>query len=283
VTMVAGHGIASHDIEWELSTLDHDELPRLAKGEVHLWIMNLEQPTDSEGASNLGKHEKVYLSWLSSREAKKYTRLPVNQKSHYLRGRIALRKLLGVYLGKNPQDIGLAFGEFGKPALIDCGDGPWFNYSDTQGKVIYAVGDSGELGIDIEHISRQPDYQRILQRKFSPAEAEEVAGSAENVSSQIICQRFLAAWTRKESYGKAIGVGVNYKMNEVEVAKDLGLANISFHANGKKWCLTQLLFEEYVVSLTSSSFEKLRCFRLDNQFEEMIGKEALQSSQPLSQ
>ncbi|MBT5558374.1 MAG: 4'-phosphopantetheinyl transferase superfamily protein [Proteobacteria bacterium] len=274
MTIVSSHGLASHHVEWELSTLERDQLPRLVKGDVHLWAMKLEQPIEGKEVSNLDQQEAIYLPWLSSRESKKYTRLPANQKSHYLSGRIVLRKLLGAYLDKSPQDVGLAFGAYGKPTLLDSDGGPWFNYSDTQGMVIYAFGRSGELGIDIEHLSRATDYRRILKRKFSLAEAEEVAGTTERFSREIISQRFLAAWTRKESYGKAIGFGVNYKMNEIEVAKDLGLANISFSADGISWCLTQLLFTEYVVSLTTSNFENLRCFRLGNQIQSVTATEA---------
>ena len=267
MTTRSAHGIASHDVEWEFAALDSSEQPKLAKGEVHLWAMNLAQLMEGENSNKLGEQEETYLSWLSARESKKYARLSVHQKSYYLHGRIILRKLLGIYLGRNARDIRLAFGEFGKPALVDFCSGPWFNYSDTQDMVVYAFGGSGELGIDIENLSRKPDYQRILQRKFSLAEAEEIASLPDDIPSQIISQRFLAAWTRKESYGKAIGVGVNYKMNEVEVATDLGIANLAFEADTNNWYLTQLLFEEYVVSLTSSSSEKLRCFRLKNQFE----------------
>jgi phosphopantetheinyl transferase len=234
--------------------------------------MNLAQLMEGENSNKLGEQEETYLSWLSARESKKYACLPVYQKSHYLHGRIVLRKLLGSYLGRNAHDIRLAFGEFGKPALMDCCSGPWFNYSDTQDMVVYAFGGSGELGIDIEHLSRKPDYQRILQRKFSLAEAKEIGSLPDDIPSQIISQRFLAAWTRKESYGKAIGVGVNYKMNEVEVATDLGIANLAFEADTNNWYLTQLLFDEYVVSLTSSSSEKLRCFRLKINSNRALGK-----------
>lgn len=267
MTTAPAHGIASREIEWEFAALDSEKQPKLARGEVHLWAMTLAQPAKDDNSRELDEKEESYLSWLTPRESTKYGRLPTHQKSHYLRGRIMLRKLLGIYLGRNASEIGLAFGEFGKPELMGFSDGLWFNYSDTKGMVIYAVSGSGDLGVDIEHLSRKPDYERILQRKFSLAERQEITGSPDDRSSSVIRQRFLAAWTRKESYGKAIGVGVNYKMNGVEVATDLGVANYAFEANEISWCLAQMLFDEYVVSLTSTCIDKLRCFRVDNQFQ----------------
>ena len=129
---------------------------------------------------------------------------------------------------------------------------------------IYVIGDSGELGIDIENLARKSEYQRILQRSSQPQKLLKFPGHSDRHSEQSTGQRFLAGWTRKESYGKAIGVGVNFNMNEVELACDLSTASLEFEACGRSWWLTQLLFDDYVVGLTASYCPKLRFFRLNS-------------------
>ncbi|MBT5032753.1 MAG: 4'-phosphopantetheinyl transferase superfamily protein [Proteobacteria bacterium] len=262
------HGIGSPPVVWEAGSINLTDAPKLSPDELHIWATPL--ATTGE-RSNLLEADVAYLPWLTDREMDKFDRMPADKKGDYLRARVFLRKLLAAYTDTQAGDIELGIGRLGKPQLIGTQGGPAFNYSDTRysdtrGMGIYVIGDSGELGIDIENLARKLEYQRILQRKFSAAEITEISSHSDKCSDshsqQSTAQRFLAGWTRKESYGKAMGVGVNFNMNEVEIACDLGTASLEFEAGGRSWWLTQLLFDEYVVGLTASYFPKLRFFRL---------------------
>ena len=254
------HGIGSPPVVWEAGSINLSDSPTLSSDEIHIWAT----PLVKTGARNkLVETNAAYLPWLTDREMVKFDRMPADKKADYLQARIFLRKLLAAYTDTRAGDIELGIGRLGKPQLVCTQGGLEFNYSDTRysdtgGMAIYVIGDSGELGIDIEHLARKSEYQRILQRKFSAAEITEISSH----SKQSTTQRFLAGWTRKESYGKAIGVGVNFNMNEVELACDLGTARLEFEASGRSWWLTQLLFDDYVVGLTASCCRKLRFFRL---------------------
>ena len=249
------HGIGSPPVVWEAGSINLTDSPTLSSDEIHIWAT----PLATSGVRNkLLETDAAYLPWLTDREMVKFDRMPADRKADYLQARIFLRKLLAAHTDTQAGDIELGIGRLGKPELIGTQGGPAFNYSNTRGMAIYVIGNSGELGIDIENLARKSEYQRILQRKFSAAEITEIS----RYSEQSTGQRFLAGWTRKESYGKAIGVGVNFNMNEVELACDLGTASLEFEAGGRSWWLTQLLFDDYVVGLTASYCPKLRFFRL---------------------
>lgn len=69
-------------------------------------------------------------------------------------------------------------------------------------------GVAGEpLGVDAEQI--RPLRERVLRRVFAP---EEVAAVGESASPDEMFFRF---WTLKESFVKAIGIGISYPMQEV--------------------------------------------------------------------
>ena len=236
MSLAAEYGIASCPLEYA----DNPDFS-LADGELHLWLLTLDQNPN---------HTEEYLSWLSPREQEKYKRLPEQDKAAYLKGRAVLRELLARYCDTAPEQIRLSFGRLGKPALAEEDSSLAFNYSDTNGRVIYALSRSGPVGVDIEKLDRVLDYSRILKRKFSVAETQAVcAGDGPDAEAK----RFLAAWTRKESYGKAIGVGVNYRMNQVELACDLNQASGDFTADSTGWTYHQYAFDDYVACLTTPS------------------------------
>lgn len=93
----------------------------------------------------------------------------------------------------------------GKPYLQDCQD-IHFNISHCQGGVALSLS-SYRTGIDIERA-----------RPFSGVTAAKVLNKAELFSvqqSEEPEREFFRFWTLKESYVKAIGVGLAYPMNEV--------------------------------------------------------------------
>lgn len=111
--------------------------------------------------------------------------------------------LLGMGLGGLPERF--CYGVHGKPFL--CDGGPFFNISHGGG--LAAVVLSGaEAGIDVEPLSSV--YWEVMESVFTSGERDLVESSMEPERT------FCRLWTLKESYVKALGVGVSFPLREVE-------------------------------------------------------------------
>ncbi len=129
-----------------------------------------------------------------------------------------MRELLGRYLNEHPCEILFRFGPYGKPSLASSldDDGLCFNYTDAEGRALYAFAQGCELGVDLEHLSRTIRYRRIAERKFTQSESEALLGLPDAEGRRA----FLGCWTRKEAYGKARGVGICYPLDSVDLCTD---------------------------------------------------------------
>jgi phosphopantetheinyl transferase len=67
--------------------------------------------------------------------------------------------------------------------------------------------------VDIEHLGRQLNFKNVVDARFSETEAQAV--KLDMPEQQVEPRRMLSAWTSKEAYGKALGLGINFEMNKV--------------------------------------------------------------------
>lgn len=202
--------------------------PALTSGEVHLWWVSL---TINE------TQIAEFLPQLSDKQYEKMQRLPTEEKRHrYLAGRCFLHQLLRVYLGSDKFE--LTFGCHGKPSVKNHEAPLQFNFSDTCGYGLFAFSIDAELGVDVESIVRKGRFQQIIDRRFSLSEREKINGQD--------VEQFLACWTRKEAYGKAKGVGLNYPLDKHVLCESLE-QNSTISPDGK-WCLQQLAIEPFCES-----------------------------------
>jgi len=222
----------------------------LRAGEVHLWWVPLQLDEQQLAA---------FLPLLSSKQREKMERLPTQEKRHrYLAGRGFLHQLLCAYL--NVEAFELTFGRYGKPALKDKNLALQFNFSDTCGYGLFALSLDVELGVDLESTSRRGRFQKIIERRFSPQEKMLLDGQN--------AEQFLACWTRKEAYGKAMGVGLNYPLDK-HVLCDSLTEPVLMSPNGQ-WCLQQIAIEhregDFIACLASRGRQEkqLKTFRLRN-------------------
>lgn len=81
-----------------------------------------------------------------------------------------------------------------------------FNLSHCDGLVVCGLS-SQPLGVDAERI--RPLRPRVLRRAFSPAEVQAIMQSPQPDAL------FFQLWTRKESYVKALGIGIAYPLRTV--------------------------------------------------------------------
>jgi len=84
----------------------------------------------------------------------------------------------------------------GKPFLKE---GPFFNISHSQNKIVLALSFHRPVGIDIEYIKPRPHYHKIMKRFFAHEEQNKVE------SSDHPLETFYDLWTQKEAFIKLMG------------------------------------------------------------------------------
>lgn len=178
--------------------------PLLGDNSIHLWALDLEQ------------NEADLAIYLSSADHQRAGRIAQAVKRRlYLGGRAGMKCLLSTYIGVPARDLEFAYGVRGKPVLADSMPAPGihFNYSLSQNKVLYAFSADRELGVDMEALPRRTNAELLARRCLTQSERTAWMNLPESVHNDAM----LCCWTRKEAYGKALGVGIRYYLNEVDL------------------------------------------------------------------
>lgn len=180
----------------------------ICSNEVHVWRLFLDLTTHQCG--NL-------TEILSNDELVRAGRFRFERdQKRFIAGRGILRKILGCYLGVNPQKLRFDYTPHGKPILAtNAGyDTLRFNLSHSGAFALYAVTRGGNIGIDIEHVRNDIDVEQISQRYFSPGEISSLDQTHKKKRSGV----FFQYWTRKEAFLKATGEGLSFPMEQCDVS-----------------------------------------------------------------
>ena len=173
--------------------------------EIHVWLADL---------NSVSTHLGYLKSCLDRRELARMERYSVERsKRRFVSSRSILKVLLGLYCQSSPQDIRLDYGPLGKPYLKQ-NRALQFNTTDSQDVALYVFSNWCELGVDLELATRQVRHELIAPRKFTQEEYQQYTSCTKSRQRKF----FLSLWTRKESYGKALGVGIRYPLNSVNLS-----------------------------------------------------------------
>ncbi|CAK0749851.1 4'-phosphopantetheinyl transferase [Gammaproteobacteria bacterium] len=192
------------------------EISRLAPpapGEVHLWqgcLMDLER----------------YAAWnvLSAVENQRLQGMSHAMTARRFRlTRIALRMLLGRYLGIPPAAVEIALQYRGKPFLP--ASPLQFNISHAGDRLWIALAWNRAVGVDLEQ--ERPLEVLALARRFFHASEADYLGTLDESSRRTAFFRF---WAVKEAYLKATGEGLS----------GLERAVLSDSALNRDWTVTQV-------------------------------------------
>jgi 4'-phosphopantetheinyl transferase len=129
----------------------------------------------------------------------------VADRQRELTSRAALRLLLGAYLDRPAAEISFAVERGGKPVLATVSAGPRveFNVSHAGDWVLLAFTPNRRLGVDVEAWSELASDD-IVHGFFAPAEQATWTQLAPAEKQAA----FFSAWTRKEAFLKALGIGL---------------------------------------------------------------------------
>ncbi|MGI9310954.1 MAG: 4'-phosphopantetheinyl transferase family protein [bacterium] len=217
------HAVGAITPRWTPRAIAADDAPPLAPGQVHLWAIDLARLSMQPD----GHH----LSLLTASERARGERLRDGApRTMYLGGRAGLRLLLRAYAGVPNDRLRFGVGAHGKPSLRNrLRDGELcFNYSLSRGHALYAVAWNRQVGIDLEASPRNINAARLAKRKLTAAERR----AWREVPARWRERAMLACWTRKEAYGKALGVGIRYHINRAPLCVELAAPTWASRARG---------------------------------------------------
>jgi 4'-phosphopantetheinyl transferase len=133
--------------------------------------------------------------------------------------RVATRAILGYTLGVAAAEVEISrrcahcgHPTHGKPALVGAPDVS-FSVSHSADRALIAVSRGVEVGADIEVLRPRRYLDRLGRRVFA---VDEYAGW-ERLPEGRQLEAFLAVWTAKEAYLKAIGKGVTVPLRDLTV------------------------------------------------------------------
>lgn len=182
-------------------------LSSLADNDVHVWQVSLQQPVAVVTALH---------HLLNEDEAQRAARFhfPADQR-RFTVGRGLLRLLLGRYLDAQPTQLCFAYNAYGKPQLAVVGEEPalHFNLSHSGEIALYAFARHYHLGIDVEQMRANLEWDALAQHVFSPYEQATLARLP--ASEQL--PAFFRGWTRKEAFIKARGMGLSLPLDQFDV------------------------------------------------------------------
>ncbi len=186
------------------SSPEHDV--SLSPSELHVWRAWLDQDDH---------HQSDHQSLLSHAEidvANKF--FFARDRNRYINSRGILRCILGRYLSTEPHEITIDRGEHGKPLLEKSPYQMEFNLSHSRGLGIFVFAIGKRIGIDVEYIRPLSDYEQIAKFFLTSNEMEALC----QLPEEIRLQGFYKAWTRKEAFVKALGVGIGNALHKFEVS-----------------------------------------------------------------
>jgi 4'-phosphopantetheinyl transferase len=181
---------------------------KLSSDDVDVWRATLNQSL---------AHVHQFVQTLSDDERRRAERFRFEQdRRRFIVGRGILRTILGCYLNIEPDQLEFRYTPEGKPYLAEGRADPdlRFNLTHSEEFALFAFGRGREVGIDLERVRPDVEYEEIARRYFSQQETAFLMALPQR-SRQIA---FFTGWTRKEAYIKARGEGLSLPLGSFDVS-----------------------------------------------------------------
>lgn len=198
-----------------------------------------------------------FADTLSPEEINKGLRFHQARHRHrFLQGRVVLRHLLGQALGIPPHAVRFRLGEHNKPFVAGVSQPLSFSLSYTDDHVLIAIDPHYPIGIDIELVKTDFDFESMMDACFSPREIQHIDNAP---------ARFYTLWTRKEAILKLTGKGIGEHLPSFEVldgASEVQQKNVgNTEANPLHLHTFEVPSQMLATLCTPRRFEAFRCYR----------------------
>jgi 4'-phosphopantetheinyl transferase len=174
-------------------------LVTLQSGSVDVWSCSL------EGGETVVKRCHAWLSEEEQVRAARFVR-PGDQ-TRFTLAHGGLRFILGRYESVEPATLRFRTGATGKPALLDRQGDPArlrFNLSHSHGRMLVAVAQGYDVGVDLEQIRDNLEPLKLAERFYTAQEYDSIARRP--ACDQAL--QFYRLWVAKEAFLKAQGTGI---------------------------------------------------------------------------
>lgn len=210
--------------------------------QVDVWLFSLESTVYS-----LPELKKI----LSIAEIQKAAKFHFEaDQTRYVISHGVLRQILAKYIMCSPNEISYSLNAYGKPELAYPHEPTiHFNLSHSHQLGALAIA-MHPVGIDIEQLQPLEDYLALAKHFLSLRELHDFQNFAPSEKQFA----FFRAWTQKEAYIKAIGMGLSYPIDQVtltlkgdpQIVEDLADPQ-----NEEKWSLYMFQHQDYLGAVTS--------------------------------
>jgi 4'-phosphopantetheinyl transferase len=194
----------SHHHHWKSPT---GEL-RLSEHEVHVWQVSL------NASSSLIRRLQQFLHEEEVARAGRF--VSERDRQHFIVARGVLRDILSRYLCVDPGYLRFDTNAYGKPSLDQPRGEPRlnFNLARSHELALYVFSYAREVGIDVEYMRADFDFEELAKYSFSPYE-QSILRALPATAKQ---ETFFRCWTRKEAYVKAKGKGLSIPLDLFDVS-----------------------------------------------------------------
>ena len=180
-------------------------LPRLSNS-IHLWSVRLDT------VESRVQHGTAFLTQEERDRASRY-RL-AKDRDRFIVRRWMLRQILASYLQIEPHEVQFHTGKFGKLELASsCHTKLGFSVAHSHGVALIAVARTICIGVDLEYMRPLPDLEMMIDKCLSSPERCHIQALPQSLRLEY----FYRYWTCKEAYLKALGVGLNRRLDSIQV------------------------------------------------------------------
>ncbi|HEY3922934.1 MAG TPA: 4'-phosphopantetheinyl transferase superfamily protein [Acidothermaceae bacterium] len=127
-------------------------------------------------------------------------------------GRLLLRSTVARIAGVRPEEVVIEVEPSGRPVLTGALSRYFVSIAHSGAHVVVAVANE-QIGVDVEELRQSAPSPQLMARVCSPDELRLL----EHMNEDDRAAGFMKVWTRKEAYGKAIGVGIGFGLQSVTV------------------------------------------------------------------
>jgi 4'-phosphopantetheinyl transferase len=219
------------DYQWN----NPPDILRVSEQDVHVWRASLDlSDTQRDSLYAVLSEDEIH-------RAKRF--IFPRDHNRFVAARGILRHILSYYVGAEPQMLQFSYGNHGKPMLAATTGlhSLRFNLAHSHMMALYAVAYEREVGIDLEHVRPEVEYEHIARRFFVPREYDRLRVLPSSEQQRA----FFTSWTLKEAYIKGRGVGMWQALNQFEVSFPSGEHMVltvrdSYQPDGARWSLREL-------------------------------------------
>jgi 4'-phosphopantetheinyl transferase len=175
-------------------------------GAVDIWRIDLANAVIGSIPNSLSDEENARAKHLRGEK----------NRIRWIYSRLALRTIVATLVHRDPAQVRFECGPFGKPRLsVEGGQRPLhFSLTRSGDLCLIATCRDHAVGIDVEQMSSEGGEDWIADQIFTPRERAMLQSLTRPQKRSV----FLDLWTRKEACAKAIGMGLQASLRELDVS-----------------------------------------------------------------